>query len=113
MSKALKAAIEANDPVAAQKALKTVKDLSRKLPKTDPPLPYACARGADAVVEVLIHAGAPIPISGYEGNHPFCIAAENGHTKVIDALARHNVPENVASHALFIATLADKETVVE
>ena len=32
MSKALKAAIEANDPAAVEKAVKTVRDLNRKMP---------------------------------------------------------------------------------
>ena len=51
MSRALKIAIEANDPLAAQKALKTVKDLSRKLPKADAPLAYACKMGAAARID--------------------------------------------------------------
>ncbi len=54
MSKALKAAIEANDPAATAKAAKTVKDFSRKLPKADEPLAYACQLGADAVINVLL-----------------------------------------------------------
>ena len=53
MSKVLKAAIEANDPDAASKALKGVKDLNRKLPGARSPLLHACASGADKVLEVL------------------------------------------------------------
>src|SRR5689334_9546189 len=71
MSKALKAAIEANDPAATSKALKTVKDLSRKLPKGEAPLAHACKVGSDAVIDVLLEAGAPLRgKSDFEGNHP-------------------------------------------
>jgi len=45
MSKALKAAIEANDPDAVRKAIKKVKDINRKLPGSTAPLLYACEKG--------------------------------------------------------------------
>lgn len=54
MSKALKAAIEANDADVVRQALKSVKDRNRKLPGAKAPLPYACEVGADKVLEVLI-----------------------------------------------------------
>src|SRR5688500_7573828 len=87
MSKALKAAIEANDPAAAAKAMKTVKDLGRRLPGALPAAMYAVQRGADAALDVLLEAGAPLkPIDGYAGNSPFALAAEHGHTHVMRKL---------------------------
>src|SRR4051812_40137640 len=112
MANKLKTAIEANDPTAARKALKTVKDLARKLPKADPPLVYACKLGADAVVQVLLEAGAPMSSTGYEGNHPFAIAAEQGHTRVLEVLSGRAIPEKVVSHALFSAILNGRMAVV-
>jgi len=44
MSKALKTAIEANDPDAARKAIKPVKDINRKHPGSQSPLYYTCAK---------------------------------------------------------------------
>jgi ankyrin repeat protein len=111
MSKALKAAIEANDAEATRKAVKTVKDLSRKLPKAEPPLSYACKIGADAVVPVLLEAGA-LPKDGHESHHPLSIAAESGHPKVIEKLAAKPLPEKVVHHALFSAILNGREEVV-
>src|ERR1041385_436173 len=112
MSKALKAAIEANDPEAARKALKTVKDLGRKLPKAEAPLAYAAEQGADAVMAVLIEAGAAMPEPNFEGLHPFAIAADKGHHKVLQVLAKHQVPEKVIEHALFMAAMSGKAEVV-
>src|SRR4051812_22562266 len=82
MSKALKAAIEANDPAAALKALKTVKDLGRKLPKAEAPVAYAAEQGAEAVLTVLLEAGAPMPPTNFQRLHPFALAADKGHTTV-------------------------------
>jgi len=64
MSKALKAAIEANDPEVIRQAVKGVKDINRKLPGANKPLLYACEKGADKVLEALFEAGAirPTPI---------------------------------------------------
>jgi ankyrin repeat protein len=113
VSKALKAAIETNDPVAIQKALKTVKDLSRKLPKGEPPLIYACQIGADAAVAPLLEAGAPIQgRSEHESNHPLSVAAEHGRVKVIEKLASRPIPEKVINHVLFSATLDGKEEII-
>src|SRR5688572_30402212 len=87
MSKVLKAAIEANDPAAAAKAMKTVRDLGRRLPGALPPAMYAVQRGADAVLGVLLDSGAPLkPVDGYAGNSPFALAAEHGHTHVMRKL---------------------------
>jgi len=58
MSKALKAAIEANNPEAVRKALKGVKDVNRRIPGANTPLLYACEKGADKVLEVLFESGA-------------------------------------------------------
>ena len=58
MAKTLKAAIEANDEPAVRAALKTVKDVSRKLPGADKPLLYASKIGADRVLRALLEAGA-------------------------------------------------------
>jgi hypothetical protein len=46
MSKQLKLAIEQNDPELARKAVKSVKDLNRKLPGSTTPLLLACTLGA-------------------------------------------------------------------
>src|SRR6185295_6807599 len=112
MSKALKAAIEANDPVAVRTALKAVKDLRRKLPKAEAPLAYAAKFGADAVISALLQAGAPMPDTGYEGDHPFAVAAEADHQKVLAALAAHSIPDKVIQHVLFTAVLSGKREVV-
>src|SRR5262245_34760834 len=111
MSKELKAAIDANDPKRAREAAKSITDWKRKLPNAGPPLTYACKIGADAVIEVLLKAGAPMPQGGYEGNHPFAIAAENGHVKVLKKLAARGVPPEVAEHVLFSAIIDRREEV--
>lgn len=114
MSKALKAAIEANDPAATSKALKTVKDLSRKLPKGEAPLVHACKLGSDAVIDLLLEAGAPLRgKSDFEGNHPLAIAAEYGHAKVVEMLGERSPPPEVVTHALFSAVLEGREQVVQ
>jgi ankyrin repeat protein len=90
MSKALKAAIDANDAAAARKALKTVKDLSRKLPKAAAPLEYACQVGADQVIAPLLEAGAPMPDDKeFFGHNPFYIAVDNGRINVMKELLAH------------------------
>src|SRR5262245_54647452 len=109
MSKALKAAIETNDPVATTTAAKKVKDLCRKLPKADSPVAYACKIGAGAALEALLQVGAPIKgEDGYEGSHPFALAAEAGHAepvRVMGEFARDKIPQDVVNHALFAAAL--------
>ncbi len=102
MSKALKSAIEVNDPVAAAEA---VKDLSRKMPGATTPLLYACQTGADAVIDVLLDAGAPPKgVDNYAGNSPFVVAMQHGHTNVMRRLHARGVvtPEQV-DHAMFVA----------
>src|SRR4051794_33859039 len=90
MSKALKAAIDANDAADARKAIKTVKDLSRKLPKADAPLEYAAKVGADQVIAPLLEAGAKLPAEkDFFGHHPFYIAAENERVNVLKELLAH------------------------
>lgn len=87
MSKALKAAIEANDADAVRQALKSVKDLNRKLPGARAPLPYACEVGADQVLEVLIEAGAIAEKKNtFPDDTPFAIAAKGNHAKVLARL---------------------------
>jgi ankyrin repeat protein len=88
MSKQLKLAIEQNDPELARKAVKTVKDLNRKLPGSTTPLLLACTVGADKVLPVLVEAGARVKgTDSYVGNHPFVVAALAGQTAVMTALA--------------------------
>src|SRR4051794_15707634 len=98
MSKALKSAIDANDPDKAKAALKTIKDLGRKLPKADAPLAYACTTGADRAVPILLQAGAPLPPDdAYPGTHPFALAADAGHPAVLRAFAAHaQIPAPIA-----------------
>ncbi|PWU15651.1 MAG: hypothetical protein C5B50_15085 [Verrucomicrobia bacterium] len=76
MSKALKAAIEANDPEAVSKALKTLKNINRALPGARAPLLYAAEKGADKVLDVLFKAGAVAEKRHtFPGDTPFAIAA--------------------------------------
>ena len=114
MSKALKAAIEANDPAAAAKAVKTVKDLGRRLPGALPPAMYAVQRGADAVLDVLLDAGAPLkPVDGYAGNSPFALAAEHGHTHVMRKLhERGLVTAEQLDHVVVTAITDAREPVL-
>src|SRR5262245_49124057 len=111
MSKELKAAIDANDPKRAREAAKSITDWKCKLPKADAPLTYACKVGADAVIEVLLTAGAPIPQGGYEGNHPFAIAADSGHVNVLKKLAARGIPPEVVQHVLFSAIIDRRDEV--
>ena len=46
MSKALKEAIEGDDEAGARKAIKGIKDLSRKLPGAETPVMYAAQKNA-------------------------------------------------------------------
>lgn len=59
MSEDLKKAIEANDAEATRAATQKVKNWFRELPNARPPVPYACERGANRALEVLLEAGAP------------------------------------------------------
>ncbi len=58
MSKALKAAIETNDPETVRKTINGVKDINRKLPGARAPLLYACENGSDNVLEALFLKGS-------------------------------------------------------
>src|SRR2546427_3898927 len=87
MSKALKAAIEANEPEAVRKALKGIKDINRKLPGAKAPLLYACAKGADKVLEVLFEAGAIAEKRNtFPGDTPFAVAAAHRQFEVMRRL---------------------------
>ena len=87
MSKALKAAIEANDPEAVRKALIGIKDINRKIPGANKPLLYACEKGADKVLEVLFEAGAVAERgSTFPGDTPFAVAAQHEQQKVLQQL---------------------------
>ena len=87
MSKALKAAIEANDPEAVRQALKGVKDINRKIPGANKPLLYACEKGADKVLEVLFEAGAiGEKPDMYLGDAPFVVAAKFARERVLERL---------------------------
>jgi ankyrin repeat protein len=107
MSKALKDAIDRNDAAAAALAVKKVKDLSRKMPGASTPVLYACQKGADAVIDVLLDAGAPPKgVDGYAGNSPFVVAMEHGQVGVMRRLhARGVVTAEQLEHAMFLAVL--------
>ncbi len=113
MSKALKDAIEANDPEAVKKAAKTIKDWSRKLPKAEAPLKYAVERNADAVIDPLLDAGALAWDRGYEGTHPLCIAANKNLAAIVRKIAARGVPEGVLNLALFIGVCYGKTETVQ
>lgn len=105
MSKALKEAIEANDASAVAKAMKSVKDLSRKLPKAAAPTEYAAKIGADRAMEALLAGGAPAAGHGVHNvDHPFDVAAKERHVGVMKVLVAHGqAPEDVVDSALFMA----------
>jgi ankyrin repeat protein len=100
MSKNLKEAIERNDADAVRKALKTVKNLERSLPKADPPLEYACAMGADQAIAPLFEAGASVG----EHGRPIRTAIRKGHLSILRAMAATNkVPPEAATLPLYFA----------
>lgn len=87
MSKALKTAIEANDPEAVRKAVKGVKDINRKLPGARAPLLYACEKGADKVLEALFEAGAVAEKrNAFPEDTPFALAAKYEQGEVLKRL---------------------------
>ena len=87
MSKALKAAIEANDPETVRSALKGIKDINRNLPGAKSPLLYACEKGADKVLEVLFEAGAiGEKKNTFPDDTPFAVAAKYEQDKVLSKL---------------------------
>ena len=111
MSKALKAAIEANDPEAVRKALKGVKDINRKLPSANKPLLYACEHGADKVLEVLFEAGAVGETNkSYEGESPFAVASQKGHVKAMEKLwVLKRASPMAIEHSLGMAAIQGQE----
>ncbi len=114
MAKALKVAIESNDPSAVQKALKSVKDVNRRMPGTSTPLLYACEKGSAKVLDVLLEAGAVAEKkNSYAGDSPFAIAAAQGHTATMKRLLElgHASPEAV-EHALEDAAMQGRDEVV-
>jgi Ankyrin repeat len=90
MSKALKLAIEKNDLQLARKAVKTVRDLNRKLLGAARPLHYACKLGATNVVDLLVQAGALGEIRGEFPESAFCVAAEHGQVAALERLSALN-----------------------
>jgi ankyrin repeat protein len=87
MSKALQAAIEANDPDAVSKAVKGMKDLNRRLPGAKSPLLHACTVGADKVLESLFKAGAVAEKRNtFPGDTPFAVAAAHKQFAVMKQL---------------------------
>jgi len=111
MSKALKAAIEANDPDAVRKALNGIKDINRKIPGANKPLLYACEKGADKVLEVLFEAGAIGETNKtYEGESPFALAAKHGQTKAMEQLwlLKQASPPSI-EHSLDMAAIQGQE----
>src|SRR5438128_5238525 len=111
MSKALKAAIEANDPDAVRKAIKTVKDINRRLPGLKSPLLYACENGADQVLEVLFEAGAIAEKRNtFPGDTPFAVAAQNKQAKVLERLwVLKQASDAAVAQALETATMEGHE----
>jgi len=87
MSKALKLAIEQNDPDLTRQAVQKVKDINRKLPGADKPLHYAAKLGSADVVDILVQAGAKGEPGGDFPFSAFCVAAEKGRVAVLERLA--------------------------
>ncbi len=91
-------AIEANDPEAAVKALKRIKNVNREMRDNGyTPLSYAASKNAVEVIPVLLEAGAePEPD---ETLHPLYMAAMDGSAEAMAVLldARQWEPEPVLS----------------
>jgi ankyrin repeat protein len=115
MSKALKEAIEANDPEAVSKALKGVKDLNRKLPGAKAPLVYASERGAVKVLEPLVKAGAMAEKRNtFPGDTPFAAAATHKQFEGMKELLRLNQVSNpTIDHVWHNAAMNGKADVLE
>ena len=115
MSKALIAAIEANDPEAVRAALKGIKDINRKLPGANKPLLYACEKGADKVLEILFQAGA---IAEHRNTvpweTPFAVAAKNKQAHVMERLLTLKQASNEAvEHVLHRSAMDGDEMTLE
>ncbi len=115
MSKALKAAIEANDPEAARRALQTVNDVNRKLSGAAAPLLYASAKGADKVLELLFAAGAVAEKKNtFPGDTPFAVAAKHGQFAVMKRLLElKQASDEAVQHVLDNACIDGESEVVE
>src|SRR5690242_16706079 len=112
---ALKTAIEANDPEAVTKALKSVRDVNRKLPGAKAPLLYACAVGADKVLEPLFAAGAVAEKRNtFPGDTPFAVAANHRQLGVMKRLLElKQAPDEAVEHVLQNACMDGKPDVLE
>ena len=115
MAKNLKTAIEANDEPALREALKTVKDVNRKLPGADKPLLYASKIGADRVLRALFEAGAVTEKRNtFPGDTPFAVAADHRQFGVMRQLLElKQASEPAIEHVLQNACLDGKPDVVE
>ena len=115
MSKALKAAIEVNDPEAIRQAVKGVKDINGKLPGANKPLLYACEKGADKVLEALFEAGAIAEKRHtFPGDTPFAVAAQHEQAKSLEKLwALKKVSRFALEHALHNAAMDGRERALE
>jgi ankyrin repeat protein len=115
MSKALIAAIDANDPEAVRSALKGIKDINRKLPGTNKPLLYACEKGADQVLEILFEAGAIAERRNTDPwETPFAVAAKHGQEKVLERLwALKQASKKAVESVLHMAAMEGDEATLE
>ena len=100
MSTALKSAIESNNPDAVRNALTTVTDINGKLFDGQTAVALACTLGADQALDALLEAKAKV--QGKHSEHPFVIAAEHQHHKVMQVLFdRKKAPEDALDSALY------------
>jgi len=115
MSKALKAAIEANDPEAVRKAVKGIKDINRKLPGARAPLLYACEKGADKVLAALFDAGAIAEKRNtFPDDTPFAVAAKHQRGKVLTKLWElKQVSDFSVENATEMAAFDGRETALD
>ena len=84
VSIALKSAIESNNPDALRDALSTVSDINVKLFNGKSAVTLACELGADQALDALLEAKAKV--QGKHSEHPFVIATEHQHHKVMQVL---------------------------
>lgn len=115
MSKALKLAIEANDPEAVRKAIKGVKDINRKLPGARAPLLYSCEKGSDKILEALFEAGAAgEKRNTFPDDTPFAVAASHRQFEVMKRLlVLKKASDESVKNVLEMACMNGKVDVVE
>jgi ankyrin repeat protein len=115
MSKALKAAIEANDEEAVRKALKAVKDVNRQSHGAGKPLLFACKVGADRALDALFRAGAVAEkLNTFPGDTPFAVAAEHRQFGVMKRLLElKQASESAIEHVLQNACMDGQAAVLE